>query len=135
MIVCSLVIILMPGTAMASPGHGTGILPDDSAHEAPQPDDAEAEAPTTEDHAGDDTTEAPSESSATEDADDDHESTATAEDTAKTTAAQPEPAEKETHNDPGEHYSVNSADANGYAVAIGITLGVVGLFGLALRYQ
>ncbi len=143
-IVCSLAIMLLPATVLASPGHGTGILPDDPGHEEPsQHDEAGEETDMTEDHMGAETTETHRADPAAEEADDDHESTATAKNDAKkessgkearTAAADEKQAEKADHDSANEHYAVNTTNTNGYPVAVGITLGALTAFGLALRY-
>ncbi len=144
LIVCSLAIMLLPATVLASPGHGAGILPDEPVHEEPsRQDETREEADITEDQMGAETTETHSAVPAAEEADDDHESTATAKNDAKkessgkeakTAAADEKQAEKADHNSASEHYAVNATNTNGYPVAVGITLGALTAFGLALRY-
>lgn len=144
MIVCSLAIMLLPATVLASPGHGVGILPDDPGHEEPsQHDEAGEEADMTEVHMGAETTETHSADPAAEEVDDHPESTATAKNDAKkessgkeagTAAADEKQAEKADHDSANEHYAVNTTNTNGYPVAVGITLGALTAFGLALRY-
>ncbi len=144
-IVCSLAIMLLPATVLASPGHGAGILPDDPGHEEPsQHDEAEEETDMTEDHMGAETTETHSADPASKEADDDHhESTTTtksdvkkesSDKEVKTAAGEEKPAEKADHDSANEHYAVNTTNTNGYPVAVGITLGALTAFGLALRY-
>ncbi len=52
----------------------------------------------------------------------------------KATAAEEKSAENADHDGTGEHYAVNATNTNGYPVAVGITLGALTAFGLALRY-
>ncbi len=124
-IVCSLAIILLPATALASPGHGASILPDDPGQEEPsQHDGIEKEADMTENDMGADTTETTKSETKRESLSKE----------AKTAAGERKPAEKAIHDSAGEHYAVNATNTNGYPAAVGITLGALAAFGLALRY-
>ena len=120
LIVCSLAIILLPATALASPGHGAGILPDDPGQEPSQPGEAKEEADMTEENMGADTTEAPDAIPATtETSNRNQESSATtgsdtkkepSKEKPKTAASKPEPVEKVPHDSGSDRYAMNASD-------------------------